>query len=395
MDVEPCPALQAQRKAHPEMGEKLDKLQKYKDEKLYHQLTQTILDYLASPPLVAASAASELLEFFNAFIKPFEKKFSKTKWVQILGIVCKPQKHEVALELIAPFEEHISTDRDAKYLFQALKAEKQVHAKQYDEAKELLEALGNEISDAYEVDAHVQSQFHKTNALLWKNLGVWKDFYKSSILYLAFTPLAAILPEERPQLAYEVVVAALVAEEEFNFGELTQQEILKSLDGSPYEWIKDLLHAFGEGKFDLFDAAFSKHRARIDGAPELKNAETSILAPKIRALALMELAFRKITTLKTQDNDIKQRRLSFDEIAQHCRVQPKEVEYLVMKAMCADLIKGKVDEVAQIVLVTWVKPRILDKARIEMMRLRMDEWSQKTGILLNNVEEMTPELLVS
>merc|ERR1712113_364866 len=103
------------------------------------------------------------------------------------------------------------------------------------------------------------------------------------------------------------------------------------------------------------------------------------------------------TTLKSaaQDQDIKQRRLSFEEIAQHCRVQPQEVEYLVMKAMCADLIRGKIDEVAQIVLVTWVKPRILDKARIEMMRLRMDEWSQKTGILLNNVEEMTPELLVS
>merc|ERR1712194_878356 len=128
---------------------------------------------------------------------------------------------------------------------------------------------------------------------------------------------------------------------------------------------------------------------------ELKNAETTVLAPKMRALALMELAFRKITTLKTQDNDIKQRRLTFAEIAQHCRVQPNDVEFLVMKAMCAHLIKGKVDGVSQIVLVSWVKPRILDKPRIEMMRLRMDEWSQKTSILLNNFEEMTPELLIS
>merc|ERR1712217_430112 len=100
-----------------------------------------------------------------------------------------------------------------------------------------------------------------------------------------------------------------------------------------------------------------------------------------------ELAFRKITTLKTQDNDVKQRRLNFAEIAQHCRVQPKEVEYLVMKAMCAELIKGKIDEVAQIVLVTWVKPRILDKTRILMMKMRMDEWASNVGQLLNNVEE--------
>merc|ERR1712061_977880 len=105
-------------------------------------------------------------------------------------------------------------------------------------------------------------------------------------------------------------------------------------------------------------------------------AEESVLKPKIRALALLELSFRKPK---------KQRRLAFDEIAQHCRVGPKEAEYLVMKCMCANLIRGKIDEVAQICCVTWVKPRILDKARIEMMRLRMDEWSQKTGILLNNV----------
>merc|ERR1711920_879124 len=119
------------------------------------------------------------------------------------------------------------------------------NAGKFEEAKELLENLGKEISDAYEVDAFVQSQLHKTNALLFKHLGVPDQFYKSSILYLAFTPLSAIHQEDRPQLAFEIVVAALVAEEEFNFGELTRQDIIKSLDGSQYEWIKDLLHAFG------------------------------------------------------------------------------------------------------------------------------------------------------
>merc|ERR1712232_885735 len=284
---------------------------------------------------------------------------SKVKWVQILGIICKPQTADAALELLGPFEAGMAEERDSKFLWQALKAEKLTLAKKYDDAKELLDSLGKEISDAYEVDAFVQSQLHKTNALLWKSLESWQEFYKSSILYLAFTPLAAIRQEERPQLAFEVVVAALVAEEEFNFGELTQQEILKSLDGSQHEWIKDVLNAYGEGKFDLFDDALNKHRARIDATPQLKNAEQSVLQPKIRALALMELAFRKITTLKTQENEVKQRRLSFSEIAEHCRLQqnPKQVEFLVMKAMCADLIHGKIDEVAQLVLVTWVKPR--------------------------------------
>merc|ERR1712183_753644 len=99
-----------------------------------------------------------------------------------------------------------------------------------------------------------------------------------------------------------------------------------------------------------------------------------------------ELAFRKPK---------KQRRLTFEELAQHCRVGLKEVEILVMKAMSAKLVKGQIDEVQQIVIVTWVKPRILDNVRIDLMRTRMDDWAMKTGLLLGHLEEMTPELLVS
>merc|ERR1712060_174735 len=184
-------------------------------------------------------------------------------------------------------------------------------------------------------------------------------------------PLAKIPVEERSQLAFEIGVASLCAEEEFNFSELLQQELLASLEGSR-AWIKDLLQAFGEGKLEMFDDACAKQRANIDATPELKAAEEKVLKPKIRALALMELAFRKPK---------KQRTLTFEEISQHCKVTMKEVEYLVMKTMCADLIHGMIDEVAQTVMVTWVKPRILDTARIDLMRGRMDVWSEQTALL--------------
>jgi len=386
MEVEPSPALEAQRKAHPELAEQLDQIQQYVAGKLFHQLTNAILQYLASPALLAKGAAAELLQFFNDFIRPFESKLDKVRFVQILAIISKPQTPEAALELVNPFEASFTGHRDSTYLWKALKAEKLITGGQMDAAKELLDSLGKEIDNAYEVDALIQSELHKTNATLWKSLGRWHDFYKSSILYLAFTPLNKIPAEERPRLAFEVGVAALVAEEEFNFGELMQQDLLASLDGSPHAWLKELLEAFGEGKFDLFDAAMAKHRAQIDATPELKTAEESVLKPKIRALALLELSFRKPK---------KQRRLTFDEIAQHCRVGPKEVEHLVMKCMCANLIRGKIDEVAQICCVTWVKPRILDNLRVEMLRQRVDAWQKQTSMLLEHLEDVTPELLVS
>merc|ERR1712187_81821 len=91
----------------------------------------------------------------------------------------------------------------------------------------------------------------------------------------------------------------------------------------------------------------------------------------------------------------KQRRLTFDELGVHCRAETKQVEHLVMKAMSAKLIQGKIDEVQKIVIISWVKPRILDKVRIDMMRERMDKWASDTKEWCDKMEELAPELLVS
>jgi len=384
MEVED--ALEAQRKAHPEFLEQLDTLHKYGTEKLYHQLTQALLEYLGQPIFEQKSTADELLAFFKGYVKPFEGKFNKVHSLRILSIVCKQQAPEVALELIAPFEANCEGNRDAKFLWSILKSEKLVLAGKFDEAKDDLENLDKAITDAYEVDALIQSHFHKTYALLWKTLGRSQEFFKSSLLYLAFTPVSAILAEARPRLAFEIGVAAMVSEEEFIFGDLLQQEILTSLDGSEFAWVKDFLVAFGEGKFDMYDAALAKHKAKLEATPELKGKEATVLRPKMAALSLIEFIFRKAKN---------ERRVPFAEIATHCRVGIKEVEHLVMKAMCAQLIKGKIDEVTSVVVVTWVKPRILDKTRVDLMRDRMEQWMQLSDSVIQHLEEATPELLVS
>lgn len=379
-------ALEAQRKAHPDLSAQLDSLQKYGSEKLYHQLTQALLEYLGNPCFEQQSAAAELLAFFNDYVKSFGDKLSMLHVLRILSVVCKQQAADVALDLIAPYEEKLGSDRDTRFLWQILKAEKLTLAGKFDDAKDALENLDKAITDAYEVDALIQSQFHKVYALLWKTLARPQEFYKSSLLYLAFTPVSSIWAEERPRLAFEIGVAAMVAEEEFILGDLLQQELLTSLDGSEFAWIKDFLMAFGEGKFDMYDAAMAKHKAQLDATPELKDKEATVMRPKMAALALIEFVFRKGKS---------DRRIPFAQIAEHCRVAPKEVEHLLMKAMCAQLIKGKIDEVASIVVITWVKPRILDLKRVDLMRDRMDQWRSLSDTVIEHLEEATPELLVS
>mgnify|MGYP000861513534 CR=1 FL=1 len=64
--------------------------------------------------------------------------------------------------------------------------------------------------------------------------------------------------------------------------------------------------------------------------------EMAYLDQKVRILAFLELLFN----CKKDE-----RCLSFNTIAEHCLVQPNEVEMLVMKAMSLELVRGSIDEV--------------------------------------------------
>lgn len=48
-----------------------------------------------------------------------------------------------------------------------------------------------------------------------------------------------------------------------------------------------------------------------------------------------------------------------------------------MKALSLKLIRGSIDQVDQLVTVTWVQPRVLDKEQIDGMRRQLEEWNNQ------------------
>jgi 26S proteasome regulatory subunit N9 len=47
-----------------------------------------------------------------------------------------------------------------------------------------------------------------------------------------------------------------------------------------------------------------------------------------------------------------------------------------MKALSLGLIRGTIDQVDQIVKVTWMQGRVLDKKGVQDMKERLESWSQ-------------------
>lgn len=76
-------------------------------------------------------------------------------------------------------------------------------------------------------------------------------------------------------------------------------------------------------------------------------------------MAVMELAL-------TRPN--KTRSVSFKEVATKCQIPFDEVEFLVMKALSKDLIRGDINQVEQAVYITWVQPRVLDQNQVRKLR---------------------------
>jgi len=92
-----------------------------------------------------------------------------------------------------------------------------------------------------------------------------------------------------------------------------------------------------------------------------------MLQEKIHLSALLALIFSRPPHSRT---------LPFELIAKETRLPINEVEYLVMKALSLELIRGTIDQVDQIVQITWLQGRVLDKKGIEGMKKRLEGWSQ-------------------
>lgn len=136
--------------------------------------------------------------------------------------------------------------------------------------------------------------------------------------------------------------------------------ILDSLKSSPHAWLRDLLFAFNAGDLKADDIL----TANLEKNALLKEHHV-FLREKICLSALTEAVFRR------PPHD---RSMSFNTIQKETRVQLDQIEHLMMKALSLGLLKGTIDQVAQVADINWVQPKVLDMKQIENMRMRLLEW---------------------
>jgi 26S proteasome regulatory subunit N9 len=223
------------------------------------------------------------------------------------------------------------------------------------------------------VETVVHASFYRVNADYYQSQADFTSYYRNALLYLACVQESELSREEQESRAYNLSIAALVSETIYNFGELLLHPILNILSPPhPSSWLRDLLFAFNRG--DL--SAFERLSNNLSKDP-LLDAHRNFLYQKISLAALTELVFKR------PPHD---RAMSFQTISHETQVKPDEIEHLIMKALSLGLLRGKIDQVAEVARINWVQPKVLERSQIEGMRTRLKEWDNNVNDLGHWIE---------
>lgn len=373
--------MEQQALQHPDMADTYTKLGELFSRKLWHQLTVALQEFVANSKHAEGGG---LVRLCTEFIGKFEAKINQLRLVQILcavGKTCSDPLEATQLFETA-LEQRTRLGPEASLMLESELGLLWLRAGKVAEAKAVVESGKIVVEELQSAETVVHSSYYRLASEYYKAVGPPDSFYRSALMFLAYTPLEGIPAEDQYNLATDISLAALTGEGVFNFGEVLATPILSMLNGSPNAWLGSMMQAFNKGDIDAFNQLCVQHQATMSAQPALVSRAT-FTKEKIALLCLMNMVFER----PSQDRNI-----PFEEIAARTKIPVDQVEWLVMRAMSLKLVKGVMDEVARLVEVTWVQPRVLDDQQLARLSERLGEWRGRVSEAHAYVEEETPEL---
>ncbi|KAL8821664.1 MAG: hypothetical protein Q9191_007265 [Dirinaria sp. TL-2023a] len=345
-------------------------IEDYWDRKLWHQLTDVLVDYFNTP-----ASAPQRLPLFQKFILTFAEKINQLKFVR-LGLLAATQcadDHE-RLTFLTDLSTKVNklSSQDAYVYALVAASDIKLSLSDYASARKDLDTAESILDTFDNVETEVHATFYRTNAAYYQANHDHGAYYKNALLYLACIDLKTLSTQDAQSRAYDLSVAALISSTIYNFGELLLHPILDSLTSTPHAWLRDLLFTFNRGDLTAYNS-LEPHLAK---SPQLA-ANREFLAQKIALSALTEAVFRR------PPHD---RAMTFQTIAHETNVQPQDIEILIMKALSLGLLRGSIDQVAQVARINWVQPKVLDMKQADSMRKRLKEWDSSVNQLGNWIE---------
>ncbi|XP_017084156.1 26S proteasome non-ATPase regulatory subunit 13 [Drosophila eugracilis] len=348
------------------------------NEKLWNELTIKLVSFVRHESLQDETA---LLQLYQNFLSTFETKINPYGLIQILEVVVDNigDKKE-AIDFLEKMKDKVKICDEAVWYLQVMQGNLYLsNLNDLNATKKIIEELRDVLEEAGNVTP-VHGKYYMLASQYYRRVGKHSDYYRCGLQFLGCS-LDEYPRDQWAQQAFFLGLAALLGDGVYNIGELLAHPILESLKGTENEWLMELLKAFNTGDINKFND-MKKIWSKI---PDLAAQEVK-LRQKISLLCLMEMTFKRTAI---------ERAISFTDIAQETKLPAKEVELLIMKALALDLVRGEIDQVAGVVNMSWVQPRVLNRNQIVGMASTLDTWMGAITNMEKLMENRAAEILTN
>ncbi|PIA61080.1 hypothetical protein AQUCO_00300536v1 [Aquilegia coerulea] len=287
--------LESQRNVKPELAEWYDAFADLYQRKLWHQLTVKLDQFFS------LQAGDALIQLYNNFITDFETKINPLKLAHFAVIVSRQYSdREAATSYLDTVIEKIQATRELRIEEPILYVKLQIAAFKLEKGDQkgcinLLDDGKATLDSMTDIDPSVYASYHWVSSQYHKSRQEFSEFYKSALLYLAYTSVQSLSETFKLDLAFDLSLSALLGDNIYNFGELLSHPIIKSLFGTKVEWIYYMLQAFNDGDLVRYQDLCQVHRDALVSQPALVAHEKKLME-KINILCLMEIIFRFISS---------------------------------------------------------------------------------------------------
>ncbi|KAH8414437.1 hypothetical protein KR215_006518 [Drosophila sulfurigaster] len=348
------------------------------NEKLWNELTIKLVVFVRHESLQDETA---LLQLYQNFISTFETKINPYGLIQILEVVVDniSDKKE-SIDFLEKFKDKVKICDEAVWYLQVMQGNLYLsNLNDLNATKKIIEELRDVLEEAGNVTP-VHGKYYMLASQYYRRVGKHSEYYRCGLQFLGCS-LDDYPKDQWAQQAFFLGLAALLGDGVYNIGELLAHPILESLQNTENEWLVELLKAFNTGDINKFND-MKKIWSKI---PDLAAQEVK-LRQKISLLCLMEMTFKRSAI---------ERAISFADIASETKLPAKEVEFLIMKALALDLVRGEIDQVAGVVNMSWVQPRVLNRPQIAGMASTLDTWMGAITNMEKLMENRAAEILTN
>lgn len=386
--VEHCESMAQQ---HPNQAETWNAIGQYCREKLWHQLTLTVLEFMnATNDDGTTQNGSHFGPLYHTVIQPIASKLlplavARMAVATAQELASHQQDVTAAKAVLENAMETYAHDMEAKIYLESkhsmlalslyLQQPNFTLANCNDEAKTMLatiierlqtnDGILQELILSASVDSVVPAAHYQAALGYYKLIGPARSFYDNALAYTQYATPDAVL-------ATDICLAALTADGVYNVTAAIPHVTLAP------EWLQAMVAAVAEGNLDGVEAV----QAQAMDQPALVQG-AAVVMEKVRLTALVQLALRN-----------PRRALTFEEI--QAAVRLPEIELLVMRAFSVGWVKGSIDQVEGVVQIDYVEPhKSLNKEQRLALADRFDTWSTSVQSRYTQLKEQSASSLLA